>query len=110
MLIVELPFATPFGGNAKFTKPGTAATVSDVDKTAFRFTLPVFELNWASAIVERPAMPSRPATRANRNAARGRRGRSVDSRLDEEVKFRFSGLRTKVPEKDSSQLLNGLSR
>ena len=44
MLIVALPFATPFGGSAKFTDPGAADTVKDVARLAFRFTLPMVAL------------------------------------------------------------------
>src|SRR6202158_4928389 len=107
MLIVELPFATPFRTSAKFTNPGAADTVSDVDKTAFRLMLPVFELRWACAIDGNPAVASRPARSAKRSTTRGCRESPINLRLDIGVEFRFSALRFRLRESACPQSLRG---
>jgi hypothetical protein len=96
MLIAALPFATPFGGSAKFTNPGAAETVRDVVSTAFRLTIETFEFCWAIVTRGNPAKPASPARSAKRSAARGWRVNFVDSTLNKVVKFGFSALQLKA--------------
>jgi hypothetical protein len=98
MFTGALPFATPFGGSAKFTNPGAADTVRDVVRTAFRLILAMFELSWACATDGNPAPSSSPARSAKSRATPGERARRVDSSLNVEVKFRFSALQFEVRE------------
>jgi hypothetical protein len=95
MLIIELPFATPLRGNAKFTNPGAAETESEVFRTAFRLTLAVLELSWARAVDDNPPVAIKAARRAKGNAALALRVCLLDWCLDKEVKFRFSALHSK---------------
>src|ERR1043166_1655875 len=61
-VMLELPFAVPFGTNVKFTVAGAAATVSDSARTAFRFTLATLELSCAREAGEKAAASASPPT------------------------------------------------
>ena len=87
MLIIELPFATPFRTNAKLTNPGAADTDSDVFNTAFKLTVAVFELSCACAVGDNPPVAIRAARRAKGSATLALRICPVDWRLVREVKF-----------------------